>query len=61
MGTYPQSLGPHVTHDDVVYYIEKELEAIKDIPAAPTTDGTYMLTCTVDDGEVEYSWESLAD
>lgn len=29
-----------------------------DIPAAPTTDGTYILKCTVADGEAEYEWEA---
>lgn len=28
------------------------------IPAAPSDDGTYTLTCTVTDGESVYSWES---
>lgn len=28
------------------------------IPPAPTTDGTYVLTCTVTDGTPAYSWES---
>ena len=29
------------------------------IPSAPTTEGTYTLTCTVDsEGEAAYSWES---
>ena len=26
------------------------------LPTAPTTDGTYVLTCTVDDGEASLSW-----
>ena len=28
------------------------------IPAAPTTDGTYTLTCVVSEGEPAYSWET---
>ena len=28
------------------------------IPAAPSDDGTYTLTCTVTDGDPVYSWES---
>ena len=28
------------------------------IPPAPTTDGTYILTCTVTDGTPAYTWES---
>lgn len=27
------------------------------VPAAPSEDGAYVLTCTVTDGEPEYSWE----
>lgn len=29
------------------------------IPAAPTTDGTYMLKCVVSSGTPTYSWESV--
>lgn len=29
-----------------------------ELPAAPTTDGAYVLTATVDDGSVVLSWES---
>lgn len=29
-----------------------------EVPSMPTTDGTYVLTCTVDDGEATLSWES---
>ena len=31
-----------------------------EIPAAPTTDGTYILKCTVADGVAEYEWEARA-
>ena len=30
------------------------------IPAAPTTDGTYMLKCVVSSGTPTYSWESVS-
>lgn len=33
-------------------------ELAKKIPAAPTTDGAYVLTCTVSGTTVTYSWES---
>lgn len=29
-----------------------------ELPASPEEDGTYVLTCTVDDGEATLSWES---
>ena len=34
------------------------VEAAKEFPAAPESDGSYILTATVDDGAVTYSWES---
>lgn len=30
-------------------------------PELPETDGAYVLTVTVDDGEATYSWESTAE
>ena len=32
-----------------------------DIPPAPSDDGTYVLTCTVVDGEPTYTWESAGE
>lgn len=43
--------------DDIIHKIdEKYLPVI--IPASPSVDGTYTLTCTVTAGEPVYSWES---
>ena len=76
MGTYPKTLGKAVTHDDVVYYIEKEFAGTEAAAAnasamlaaddLPDAAGTYVLTCTVTEGdddslEYEYSWESLGE
>lgn len=39
--------------------VRSELNAVSEkLPAVPTTDGTYILTATVTNGEVVYSWES---
>lgn len=39
--------------------IRSELNAVSEkLPAVPSTDGTYVLTATVTNGEVVYSWES---
>ena len=35
--------------------------AAKELPAAPESDGSYVLTATVDDGAVTYTWESAAE
>lgn len=61
MATYPETLGA-VTHDDVVYYLEKEFSDVPrltaSVPEAPTAIGTYILTCTVSATGAEFSWES---
>lgn len=31
------------------------------IPAAPTVDGVYTMTCTVTDGKAVYSWEAQGE
>lgn len=31
------------------------------VPAAPTTDGSYMLCATVDDGATTYHWEAMEE
>lgn len=39
--------------------IREELDAVSEkLPAVPSTDGTYVLTATVTNGEPVYSWES---
>lgn len=38
--------------------IEAAVKVADEIKCAEDTDGTYVLTATVDDGEVTYSWES---
>lgn len=35
------------------------LKAAKELPAAPSDDGTYNLTVTVADGEATYTWEAV--
>lgn len=35
------------------------LKAAMELPAAPSDDGTYNLTVTVDDGEATYTWEAV--
>lgn len=40
----------------VVHKIDEKY--LPSIPAAPSDDGTYTLTCIVTDGEPAYSWES---
>ena len=37
-----------------------KLKAAVEFPAAPEDDGTYVLTCTVDEGEATYTWEAAA-
>ena len=74
MATYPKSLGRAATIDDAVYYLEQEFagteasaenaEIMLAADDLPDSAGTYVLTCTVTEGdddslEYEYSWESL--
>jgi len=42
------------TYEDKRLNIEELAKTI--IPAAPTADGTYTLTCTVTNGVPTYSW-----
>lgn len=42
---------------DTVHKIDEKY--LPSIPAAPSDDGTYNLTCTVSDGVASYSWESV--
>ena len=52
---------------DGVYVLKREdgenayipLTTPTELPAAPTTDGTYIFKCTVSDGEATYSWEAI--
>ena len=67
MATYPKKLG-NVTKEDIVYYLEEQLGgAIEDAQVMlaaediPEDDGTYVLTCTVTDGEATFSWESTSE
>ena len=34
---------------------------VTELPTSPTDDGTYTLTCTVDDGTATLSWEAAED
>lgn len=45
-----------VIQDIAVAEVLKSIEA--KLPAAPSTDGSYVLICTVADGVATYSWES---
>lgn len=60
MATYPKSLGPHVTLDDAVYYLEQELggQIANILPAAPSANGTYLLQCVKSNSGATYSWVS---
>lgn len=63
--TKPNSVGA-LTHDEIVYYLEDKLgsainEAVADVlPELPDTDGDYFLKLTIDDGNPDYEWASLA-
>ena len=36
---------------------EEFAETMAELADVPTTDGTYKLVCTVDDGTATYTWE----
>lgn len=60
--TYPKKTG--ITNvDDVVYYLEKKMEAIEGggsdvLPPLPEEDGTYYLQLVIEDGEPGLVWEA---
>lgn len=37
---------------------EEYVAITAELPDSPSDDGTYVLTCVVDDGEVTLSWEA---
>lgn len=44
-----------------VLNIAPAIKAAGELPAAPTDDGAYVLTATVDDGAATYSWEAAPE
>ncbi len=60
MALFPNSLGPHATLDDAVYYLEKEFDGqiASILPAAPSANGTYLLQCVKSNSGATYSWVS---
>ena len=48
-----------VDHSGENLITKSELDAVSEkLPAVPSTDGTYVLTATVTNGEAVYNWES---
>lgn len=39
--------------------LDAKIANVQGIPAAPTTDGTYVLRCVVDSGNVTYTWTQV--
>lgn len=46
----------YTDEDNTIHKIDEKYLPV--IPAAPSVNGTYTLTCTVTDGVPVYSWES---
>ena len=44
--------------EDVIAGASDFPQPLANIPQPPTTDGTYTLQATVDDGEITYTWQS---
>lgn len=47
-----------ILHQIALLGIGDSLKAAAELPEAPESDGTYLLTCTVEDGEATLSYES---
>ena len=59
LGADNDLLEPMSRIETLLIALGEKIDALSSsIPAAPTTDGTYTLTCTVSEGEPTYSWET---
>ena len=59
LGADNDLLEPMSRIETLLIALGEKIDALSSsIPAAPTTDGTYTLTCVVADGEPTYSWET---
>lgn len=47
-----------ILHEIALLGIGDSLKAAAELPTAPTDDGTYLLTCTVDEGAATLSYEA---
>ena len=50
--------GDYIIHQSNSQMALVPLTDVKELPDTPTTDGTYVLKCTVADGTATYSWEA---
>ena len=47
-----------ILHEIALLGVGDSLKAAAELPEAPESDGTYLLTCTVDDGKATLSYEA---